>query len=203
MLAAPARSDSEKVASAVTPGTVAVTVNAPAVVPAVRSGLVVTPFASVWAVAAAPAPAKFSPAPAVVTTAKWTCPSPPRGPRNCGHRHLEGDAETVADLSRLVIAGGGNYRTDHTHCGVSEVKVRRECFAEPFTVAVTTKEPATSSAVKVGDVAIPLADVDMNGVVVTPPANVPPAPLVGAVNTTSAPATGHPAVSITYHVKRL
>ena len=70
--ATPARSVSEKVATVLSPGTVAVTLKAPAVVPAVSVGLTAVPSTLVCTAALAPAPAKLAPAPAVLTTAKLT-----------------------------------------------------------------------------------------------------------------------------------
>ena len=67
-----AKSVRENVAMDVAPLTEAVTVKAPAVVPAVNTGLVATPLLSVCTVAVAPPLAKVAPAPAVVTTAKFT-----------------------------------------------------------------------------------------------------------------------------------
>ena len=57
-----------KVAEALTPATLAVTVNEPTVVPATRTGLVARPDWLVWAVALEPPPTKLAPAPLVVTT---------------------------------------------------------------------------------------------------------------------------------------
>ncbi len=72
LAATPAWTVRSKVATELTPATLAVTVKAPAVVPAVSVGLVATPFSSVCTAALAPAPAKLAPAPAVLTTAKST-----------------------------------------------------------------------------------------------------------------------------------
>ena len=65
-----------------------------------------------------------------------------------------------------------------------------EKFAEVAPVALATTlygPPAVAFAVNVADVATPLAFVVA---VLTPPANVPLAPLVGGVNVTSTPFTG-------------
>ena len=59
--------------------------------------------------------------------------------------------------------------------------------ATPATVAVTVYDPAVALAVKTADVATPLALVVA---VFTPPANVPLAPLAGALNVTVTPLTG-------------
>jgi hypothetical protein len=63
---------SVNVTGAVTPLTVAVTVNVPTVEPAMSSGLVAVPFVPVWTAAAAPPPTKVAPAPLVVATVKLT-----------------------------------------------------------------------------------------------------------------------------------
>ena len=59
--------------------------------------------------------------------------------------------------------------------------------ATPATVAVTVYAPAVALAVNTADVATPLALVVA---VFTPPANVPLAPLAGALNVTTTPLTG-------------
>jgi hypothetical protein len=73
----------------------------------------------------------------------------------------------------------------------------REKFAEVAPVALATTlygPPAVAFAVKVADVATPLALVVA---VFTPPANVPLAPLAGGVNVTSTPLTGLFPASVT------
>ncbi len=60
------------VTGALTPLTVAVTVNVPTVEPATSCGLVAVPPVPVWTAALAPPPTKVAPAPLVVTTVKLT-----------------------------------------------------------------------------------------------------------------------------------
>ena len=72
VVGAEATAESVKVTGALTPLTVAVTVNVPTVQPATRSGLVAVPSAPVWTAAVAPPPTKVAPAPLVVTTVKST-----------------------------------------------------------------------------------------------------------------------------------
>ena len=64
--------------------------------------------------------------------------------------------------------------------------------AIPGMEAFTVKLPAVLFAVRAGAAAIPLASVMTFAVGVPVPANVPLAPLAGAVNVTSMPATGAP-----------
>jgi hypothetical protein len=74
-------------------------------------------------------------------------------------------------------------------------------FAEVAPVALATTlygPPAVEFAVKVADVATPLAFVVA---VFTPPANVPLAPLAGAVNVTKTPLTGLFPASVTVATK--
>ena len=66
----------------------------------------------------------------------------------------------------------------------------------PVTVAFTVYAPAVAFAVNTDEVAIPLAFV-VACAVAPPPANVPLAPLAGAVNVTVAPLTGFPPLSFT------
>src|SRR5271170_1101167 len=74
---------------------------------------------------------------------------------------------------------------------VSE-KVAEE--STPATVAVTVNVPTVALAVSIAELATPLAPVVA---VLTPPAKVPPGPVVGAVKVTATPATGAPATSVT------
>src|ERR1051326_4175222 len=68
------------------------------------------------------------------------------------------------------------------------VRLKLAGVPNPGTVAVTMYVPAVTLAVKVGAVATPLLVV-ITATVVPPPVNVPPGPLVGAVNVTVTPLT--------------
>src|SRR4029077_20804965 len=76
------------------------------------------------------------------------------------------------------------------------VKAKFAFVATLLTDAATLYEPAVVFAVKAVAVATPLALV-FTLTVLTPPANVPLAPLAGAVNVTEAPETGLPPLSFT------
>jgi hypothetical protein len=112
---------------------------------------------------------------------------------------------TTAPLTRLlnasftVTCSAANAVPTATLCGVPAVAVtpvtepawfvNAKLAVTPFTVAVTEYEPAVLLAVNVGAVATPCV-VLVAVTVVSPPVNVPLAPLVGAVNVTTAPLTG-------------
>jgi len=128
-------------------------------------------------------------------------------PANVPPAPLDGAVKvTVAPLTGLLPAsftvatsGAANAVLIVALCGVPLVAVMlaadpallvSEKFAgaaTPATVAVTVYDPAVAFAVKTVAVATPLEFVVA---VLTPPANVPLAPLEGAVNVTTAPLTG-------------
>src|SRR5215467_14935471 len=179
--AAPARLVREKLAVEATPETDAVTMYAPAVVLAVKTAAVATPEAFVVAVVTPPAKVPLAPLPgaAKVTTAPLT---------GLLNESLTVTCSCVANAVLTVAL-----------CGVPAVAVMVEAeptrlvskkFAgeeTPETEAVTVKEPAVVLAVMTAAVATPEAFVVA---VVTPPANVPLAPLPGAAKVTTAPITG-------------
>ena len=74
--------------------------------------------------------------------------------------------------------------------------VNEKLADSPGTVAVTMYGPAVLFAVKTGEVATPAAVVTAV-TVVAPPAKLPLAPVVGAVNVTVAPLTTLPPESFT------
>src|SRR5713226_3093111 len=104
------------------------------------------------------------------------------------------DPEVVAVRLRLVCC------TNLMLAG-APARLVREKFAEVAPVALATTlygPPAVAFAVNVADVAIPLAFVVA---VFTPPANVPLAPLPGAVKVTATPLTGLFPASVTVATK--
>ena len=106
----------------------------------------------------------------------------------------------------VAVSGAANAVFTAVLCGVPLVAVRlagtlavfvSEKLAVPLTPetdAVTVYAPAVPLAVNTADVATPLAFVSA---VFTPPANVPLAPVPGAVNVTVTPDIGFPLPSFT------
>lgn len=86
-------------------------------------------------------------------------------------------------------------------CPVAALLVRAKLavLEMPLTPAVTVKLPGVAFAVKTGDVATPELLVVAVG---TPPANVPEAPLAGALNATVTPAIPLPFDVVTVATNR-
>ena len=79
------------------------------------------------------------------------------------------------------------------------VRAKLAGLETPLTLAVTVKLPGVAFAVKAADVATPEPLVMA---VVTPPANVPEAPVAGAVNVTVTPAIPLPFDVVTVAINR-
>lgn len=181
---------SEKLAGTKTPEAAALTVYAPVVLFAVKTGDVATPEAFVIAVALVPLPEKLPLA-------------PKSGAANVTDTPLTGFPP--ASLT-VATSGAANAVPTAVPCplplvAVMEAAPPAELVSEKLafrlpTEAVTLYEPAVPFALNGGDVATPDALV-VTVAVVPPPKNVPLAPLPGAVNVTLAPLTGFPPLSFT------
>jgi len=186
----PTRLVNEKPAGVDTPATVAVTVNAPAILLAVNAGAGATPCVFVITVAKFVPPAKVPLAPLAGAVKLTVTPL------------------TAFPLASLTVACSGSAKPllIVTLCpepavvvtlAAGPAKLVSEKLAEvdtPATVAVTVYVPAMLSAVNAGAKAIPSAFV---AAVVTPPAKLPLAPLAGAAKVTTTLFTGLPPTSFT------
>jgi hypothetical protein len=173
----------EKLAGLATPVTVAVTVyGPPAVLLAVKIAAVATPLAFVTAVFTPPANVPLAPLPgaANVTVTPLTGLFPASFTVAC---NCTANAVLIVALCGVPVVA--------VMLAAAPARLVKEKFAglaTPVTVAVTVYgPPAVLLAVKIAAVATPLAFVTA---VFTPPANVPLAPLPGAVNVTVTPLTG-------------
>jgi hypothetical protein len=109
----------------------------------------------------------------------------------------------------VAVSGAVNAELTVALCGVPPVaamaisapvmfvSLKSAAVATPETVAATVYDPAVASAVKVDEVATPLALVVSVSVTLEFDANVPLAPLAGAVNVTDTPVTGFELLSTT------
>jgi hypothetical protein len=182
MAAATGRLVSEKFAGVATPATDAVTVyGPPAVAFALNAADVATPLAFVVAVFTPPTNVPLAPLPGAVNVT--TTPLTGLFPASVTV------ATNGAPNAVLIVALCPDPLVTTTLAAGPAVLVN-EKFAEVAPVVLATTlygPPAVAFAAKVADVATPLAFVVA---VFTPPANVPLAPLVGAVNVNTTPLTG-------------
>lgn len=179
----------------VTPLTEAVTVYAPPVALAVKAGAVATPLESVFTCVVAPPPAKVPLAPlagAVKVTVAPLTRFPPLSFtvafKAVGKAVVTGALCGVPAVA-MMLAGGPARLVREKAAGVEM----------PLTLAFTVYVPAVPLAVNTGAVATPLEFVVavMVAPLFVPPANVPLAPLDGAVKVTVTPLAGFPPLSFT------
>jgi hypothetical protein len=173
-----------KLATADSPAILAVTVYWPALLLAVNVGAVATPCPFVLAVAVFTPEANVPLAPLVgavnVTSTPFTAFPPASVTNTCNGAKLE-LMTTLCGVppAAAILVGKPDWFVSAKFAG----------FKTPATVAVTVYAPAVLLAVNTGAVATPCPFV-LTVAVVPTPVNVPLAPLVGAVNVTTAPPSG-------------
>lgn len=172
-----------KVAGVDTPAAVALTVYVPAVLLAVNAAEVATPFASVVAVLTPPANVPLAP---VLGAVKVTV-TPLTGLDELSFTVTTKGAENAPLTATLCEAP----LVAVIDAAAPAALVRLKFAVDPEIDARTVYAPAIPLAVKTAEVATPLALVVA---VLTPPANVPLAPVDGAVKVTITPLVGDPPV---------
>jgi hypothetical protein len=193
LAAGPTRFVSEKFAGVATPATAPVTLyGPPAVAFAVNVAEVATPLAFVVAVFTPPAKVPLAPLVGAVNVTSTPL---------TGLFPASVTVATKGATNAVLIAVLCPDPLVTTTLAGGAVRFVNEKFAEVAPVALATTlygPPTVAFAVNVAEVATPLAFVVA---VFTPPANVPLAPLVGAVNVTNTPLTGLFPASVTVATK--
>ena len=193
LAAGPTRFVSEKFAGVATPATAPVTLyGPPAVAFAVNVAEVATPLPFVVAVFTPPANVPLAPLVGAVNVTSTPL---------TGLFPASVTVATKGATNAVLIAVLCPDPLVTTTLAGGDARLLSEKFAEvaPVALATTLYDPPTVAfAVNVAEVATPLAFVVA---VFTPPANVPLAPLVGAVNVTNTPLTGLFPASVTVATK--